>query len=259
MISYPIRTKGSLLPVSPHHGHALDKATGIKKLIYKLLPRHVLLPLKHELYCSWIRLKTRNTFKRYQKCNNLKVNVGSGSRGKNGWVNVDLYNAKGVNCIYDCRHHLPFNDSSVSLLFTEHFLEHIDYTEDIPFFLTECYRVLEPGGIIRIVVPDTEKYIRAYLERDWNALAEINGNINTQGKDLYFNSDYTTILQALNFTFRQGHHHKYAYDFETLYDALSRYGFTGIKRWDYGSSSQPEVCIDAPDRAPESLYVEATK
>jgi predicted SAM-dependent methyltransferase len=76
-----------------------------------------------------------------------------------------------VNCIYDCRRDLPFADASATVIFTEHFFEHIDYCEEVLVFLSECWRVLEPGGVIRIAVPDAEKYIRAYCSEGWEELA----------------------------------------------------------------------------------------
>lgn len=259
MKSYPTQTEGPLLPVSPHHGHALNQARGLKRLIYSILPRHILLPVKDELYCSWVRFKTRNTYKRFINESDLKVNIGCGSLGKKGWINVDLYDVPGVNCVYDCRHHLPFPDNSVEYIFTEHFMEHIDLTEDVPFFLNECRRVLKPGGIIRIVVPDAEKYINAYVNRSWSELSEVSSHINEQGRDTYFESDYSTMMQPVNFIFRQGHHHKYAYDYETLADLLSCYGFRDVTRREFGESGRPDLCIDLPDRASESLYIEAIK
>ena len=68
--------------------------------------------------------------RRYREATNLKVNIGCGSRGRPSWVNVDCQALDSVNCVCDCRKVLPFPDNSVRLIFTEHFFEHIDYTEE---------------------------------------------------------------------------------------------------------------------------------
>ena len=257
MKSYPIPTDVKPLPISPHHGHAIKDSSGIKGWVYKILPRHVLLPLRDELFCSWLRFKTRNSHKRFLNEDNILLNVGSGSQGKTEWINIDLFEGKNVTIQYDCRHKLPFPDKSVTYLFTEHFLEHIDCTEDIPFFLTECRRVLKSSGVIRIVVPDAKKYLDAYFKKSWVELSDISNNINEDGYDTYFESRYGTLLQAVNHHFRQGHHHKYAYDFETLKYTLEFYGFNEVIQQQYQESYMPQFCIDAEERAGESLYVEA--
>lgn len=258
MKSYPIK-KDHLehLNVSPHHGRALEKATGIRKWVFTLLPRHVLMEFIAELKFSWLRWKTRNTYKRFQDASDLKVNIGAGSAGAKGWVNIDIHSGRNVTCVYDCRHHLPFPDNSVSMIFTEHFMEHINYTEDVPYFLDECLRVLKPGGVIRIAVPDAEKYIEAYVERDWTKLAKLSTYINKYHFDEHFKSQYHTMMEPLNFIFRQGGHHQYAWDYENMAFVLEKYGFKDIKQQTYGKSMIEELAIDQKERASESLYVEA--
>jgi len=260
MKSYPIK-KDNLqhLNVSPHHGKALEKATGIRKWLFSLLPRHILMEFTTELKFSWLRWKTRNTYKRFQGASDLKINIGAGSAGADGWVNIDINSGKNVSCIYDCRHHLPFSDNSVRMIFTEHFMEHIDYTEDVPFFLTECYRVLQPGGVIRIIVPDAEKYVKAYFKRDWEQLAAMSTHINDHHYDEHFKSKYHAMMEPLNFIFRQGGHHKYAWDYENMAFVLEKYGFKKVKRQQYGQSYIDELAIDQEERANESLYTEAVK
>lgn len=58
---------------------------------------------------------------------------------------------------------LPFATSSVNAIYTSHFVEHLTQKEAI-YFLGEAYRILEPGGVIRIVVPDLAGAARAYIQ-----------------------------------------------------------------------------------------------
>jgi predicted SAM-dependent methyltransferase len=164
----------------------------------------------------------------------------------------------GVNCIYDCRTSLPFADESATCIFTEHFLEHIDYCEEIPLFVSECYRVLKPGGVIRIIVPDAEKYIRAYCHGGWEELDRIRP-LGPEHTDAYFGSKYHTQMELLNVVFRQESEHKFAYDFQTLQFVLQRYGFSQVHRQEFRRSVLPQLALDRAERASESLCVEAVK
>ena len=57
---------------------------------------------------------------------------------------------------------IPFENGSVDVVYHSHVLEHLD--KDVAKrFLLECQRVLKPGGVIRIVVPDLERLCGQYL------------------------------------------------------------------------------------------------
>lgn len=64
---------------------------------------------------------------------------------------------------HDLRKGIPFPDGSVDAVYHSHVLEHLD-RDVVPGFLAEVHRVLRPGGIHRIVVPDLEAQARAYLD-----------------------------------------------------------------------------------------------
>jgi len=57
----------------------------------------------------------------------------------------------------------------------------------------------------------------------------------------------------VNFFFRQGSKHKYAYDFETLARVLTEGGFTEVKRREFSPK------MDSEDRRDGTLYVDACK
>jgi predicted SAM-dependent methyltransferase len=228
------------------------------KRLEKVVPQYVYLPLLDELYAALIRENSQKLSQQYQDAKNLLVNLGSGATGKPGWVNVDLFAAPGVNCVYDCRKSLPFANSSVQGIFSEHFFEHIDYVEEVPDFLAECHRVLQPGGVLRIIVPDIEKYLQAYCRQGWEVLSKIRP-LDSDRTDFYFNHKYNTKLELINFVFRQGYEHKYAYDFATLEFLLYKYGFSKVQKQEFGKSMMDKLCLDQQIRTSESLYIEAVK
>ena len=236
----------------------LEQASATRKLLLKFFPRHLLSPLKFEIHMLLLRMSTLTKASKYQGQKNLLVNIGAGDAGKPDWVNIDAFKTESVNCVYDARKRLPFSDNSVKCIFSEHFIEHLDYNEEVPYFITECYRVLQKGGVIRIIVPDAEKYIRAYTKGGWDELVEMK-RLGDQLRDPCFDFKYNTRMELINFVFRQWSEHKFAYDFETLKFVLKEGGFTNVKRQAFGKSSMAEILLDKANRTPESLYVEAIK
>lgn len=252
----PVQT----LEMFPDYPEYVARSKGLKKLIYRVLPipLHCFFPLRAEIHMAWIRLKSWRTPRHFKDAQNLLVNLGAGDGGKPGWVNVDISDGPGVNCIYDVRKKFPFPDNSVKGIFCEHVFEHIDYTEEAPFFLSEAYRSLKKGGVLRIIVPDIEKYLHGYCEAGWETLQKIRrlGEGNT---DPYIHYRYHTKMELINVLFRQGHEHKYAYDFATLEFLLYRYGFSEVHQQEFGMSVMEGLALDRISRASESLYVDAVK
>lgn len=65
---------------------------------------------------------------------------------------------------WDATRGIPFPDRHFSVVYHSHMIEHLK-PHDVPAFLRDCRRVLEPGGIMRIATPDLERLCAAYLER----------------------------------------------------------------------------------------------
>lgn len=107
------------------------------------------------------------------------LNLGCGSRTHPEWVNIDysllaaFRSLPGLGAIlgplpvgyrnWDLRRGIPFDSGTVAVVYSSHVLEHINHA-GAPSFLKEAARVLRPGGIIRIVVPDLEASAREYIE-----------------------------------------------------------------------------------------------
>ena len=154
------------------------------------------------------------------------LHVGCGKNLFEGWVNLDL-NEGDIKA--DVLRGLPFRDGSFDALFHEHFLEHLDYPQDATNFVRESYRVLKEGGIMRIGVPDTEYSLKAYVSEDEKYFE--------QCRELWHPEYCTTMMESINFHFRQAGQHKFAYDFETLEKLLSLNGFRDIKKAEFNDST----------------------
>lgn len=90
------------------------------------------------------------------------VNLGCGNRFHKDWENYDFKSQSSLVKEINLNKTLPFKNESVDVIYSSHVLEHFTRCK-APLFLKECYRVLKPNGIIRIVVPDLEQIIRNYL------------------------------------------------------------------------------------------------
>jgi SAM-dependent methyltransferase len=102
------------------------------------------------------------------------LNLGCGGRFHPAWVNVDLRPQHPSVHPHDVAAPLPFPDQSFDAVYHAHLLEHLPRAGAAPF-LRECFRVIKPGGVVRVVVPDLEKiaelYLRA-LDAAWDGDAE---------------------------------------------------------------------------------------
>jgi SAM-dependent methyltransferase len=97
------------------------------------------------------------------------LNLGCGPRFHPEWTNLDLKPLSQEVRAFDLRKPLPFGDASFDLVYHSHLLEHLR-KDDAPRFVRECYRLLRPGGILRVAIPDLESIARAYLAALENAL-----------------------------------------------------------------------------------------
>lgn len=168
------------------------------------------------------------------------LNVGSGNKGKNGWITVDITN----NCdiFWDLSQGLPFPNESISKIYSSHFLEHLSFKEG-QRFLGECLRVLVPSGTFSICVPNARLYIEAYLKS--YPLDHF-----CKYRPAYNN---TTKIDYVNYMAYMDGHHKYMFDEDNLLFILKSLGFRNVHLREFN----PE--LDLKQRDYESIYGEAEK
>ena len=106
------------------------------------------------------------------------LNIGCGRRYHDDWVNIDLETTDPKVIRHDVNKGLPFEQGRFSAVYHSHILEHLEPSEGREL-IRECYRVLKPGGILRIAVPDLECIARLYLETHQEAwIGDENSQIN---------------------------------------------------------------------------------
>lgn len=88
--------------------------------------------------------------------------MGCGNKIHLDWINIDLFSTSNDVLKFDLLQKLPFEDNCIKYIYHSHVLEHFSESEGITF-LNECYRLLQKGGTVRIVVPDLENIIGFYI------------------------------------------------------------------------------------------------
>jgi len=193
----------------------------------------------------------RKVLARVQALRGALVNVACGPQVLDGFVNVDLLGPP-PRIRWDCRRSLPLADSGAAGIRAEQFVEHLDTREELPDFLRDCLRVLEPRGVLRVIVPDAARYLQAYCRTDLDGFRDL-------AVPDPFPADLPTRMDVINHIFHQWGEHRWAYDFETLALRLRSAGFGTIEQVGYQRSLLPALAQDRDVHAPYSLYVDAVK
>jgi SAM-dependent methyltransferase len=198
----------------------------------------------------------------------LRLNLGPGSKPlPRPWVNIDL-SGRGNICM-NLLWGLPFKSESVDYVYCSHVLEHIDYRHGALKVLRDWFRVLAPGGCLRLVVPNIKGYLTAYLNNDVEFFASrvrLNPFLSC-----FLESGLEHVLDYAGAGMRarpgEFFEHKFGFDFETLSALLHRAGFVHVISSRYMESTDPDLRIDdagtfshfAFNGIPNSLFVEARK
>jgi predicted SAM-dependent methyltransferase len=176
---------------------------------------------------------------RLRKRRPLKLHLGSGSIYKAGWVNIDLLPAK-VDVPWNLADGIPFPDASVDAVMHEHLQEHLTLRKGYEL-ARESSRVLKPGGILRVGVPDAGEAVQSYAG-NWS--------------DDWARSAPTGMIAIQDLFYANGH--RAMYDGQTLKLLLGAAGFYDVQRYAFGEGRlQPNE--DSPHRRSGTLYVEAVK
>jgi predicted SAM-dependent methyltransferase len=171
----------------------------------------------------------------------VKLHLGCGGEHKMGWINIDLLGDP-VDVAWNLARPLPFDSGSVAAIFHEHLLEHLPLTAG-DHFLRECHRVLRPGGILRVGVPDAGQLLRSYAG-DRSYLEELH-----PGRP--------TALLAVQELF-YWHRHCAMFDVDTLSLLFEAGGFPDPRQRAFGETDL-DPAPDTERRRAGTLYMEARK
>ena len=188
-----------------------------------------------------------------------KLHLGCGGRREPGWLNADKFDG-GADIYVNAYGRLPFADDTFTIVFCEHMIEHMRI-DKVPRFLHEVHRVLRPGGLFRVSCPDLALFSARYVAGDTDFFAPILSQFERRrtSKD---DSRYWVVrsLGGAYMSRAYFHHHRWMYDFATLGGFLQELGFARVVQQAYQEGLVPEAAaLDNPERAFESLYIDAVK
>ena len=170
------------------------------------------------------------------------LEIGAGNKnGVDNWLTIDM--TKNCDIFWDLRNGIPFPDQSIDKIYSSHFFEHLTFKEGQKN-LDECLRVLKPGAIFSICVPNARLFVDAYLNSK-NKSNELIQHLPA------FNN--TTKIDFLNYNAYMDGEHKYMFDEENLVFILRSKGLKNVRLRQFDSS------IDLQVRDFESIYAIAEK
>ena len=208
----------------------------------------------------------------------IRVNIGCGATPTKGWVNLDnswtvrlaarplllglLHRAglaSGDQLSFAAQAcaggvqwanalELPFADGTVEVAYSSHMLEHLGRS-DARAFLAEVRRVLAPGGILRLALPDLSLLVARYRDAD-EFVAQT-----------YLAHDPPRGLRARLRALADGERdHAWMYDGPSLLRLATGAGFTFARILPAGETTIPEPGpLDLRERESESVYLEARR
>ncbi len=156
----------------------------------------------------------------------MKLHLGCGRKNfGTDWIHIDGSNIKDggdgrtggdfSHIKYHDITKLPFEDNSVDIIYNSHVFEYFD-RDECKEVLKEWYRVLKPGGCLRMAVPDFENCAKIYVNN---------------GVPLSF---FVGMLYGKwKMNNRNTIYHKTVYDFSSLKKVLETANFRNIQKWNW--------------------------
>lgn len=211
----------------------------------------------------------------------MRLNVGCGPTPTPGWVNYDnswsvrlarrplvvrflattpvLKEAQKHLCDvartggirFGTAEKLDHPDASVDVIYSSHMLEHLD-RPTARQFLAEALRVLKPGGILRLAVPDLRQLVVRYnIDGDADGLV---------AALLMAVEQPRSVGQKLRYVLLGSRHHAWMYDARSLVALVEAAGFCDARPLEPGATTISDPgALDLREREDESIYLEARK
>ncbi len=142
----------------------------------------------------------------------IRLHIG-GTEPKAGWKILDIQARPGTDYVGHAKDLSMFASGSVAEIYASHIYEHLSYSSELEKALAEAFRVLKPGGLIRVGVPDIEVLAKLVVD-----------------KRLSYAARFQVMRMMFGGQMDQHDYHKTGFTFEILSDYLTEAGFRGIER-----------------------------
>jgi predicted SAM-dependent methyltransferase len=190
-----------------------------------------------------------------------KLHIGCGDNILTGWLNSDLYPAAHGVLHLDATRGFPFEDGVFHYVFSEHMIEHITFSQGASM-LAECFRVLGPGGLVRIATPDLAFLLGlCSAEKSEAQTRYVRWAIESFVPEATANDE---VFVLNNFVRNWGH--QFIYSESVLCRALESAGFVNIVRRELNTSDAEDLQnLENENRLPagflklETMTIEAMK
>jgi len=113
------------------------------------------------------------------------LNVGCGNKFHKEWININMTSNSPYVKSHNILKGIPLSDDQFDVIYHSQVLEHFP-REKAPDFIRECFRVLKPGGIMRVVVPDLKNIVNEYMKH-------LHENIENPSKQAEANYDWIML------------------------------------------------------------------
>jgi len=191
-----------------------------------------------------------------------KLQLGSAGNVMEGWLITSLRPRSADIAFLDVTEPFPFDDSVFDYVLSEHLIEHLPFNDGM-FMLSECFRVLKPGGRMRLSTPDLAMVAGLVSQGEKSAsyvkwiASNFPGDVPKESPAMVTN----------NLFYNWGH--RFLYDFAGLKAALEEAGFVGVRTCEVGMSEDPALlgveqhvgtsALDEEMTRFEALVVEAAR
>jgi predicted SAM-dependent methyltransferase len=128
----------------------------------------------------------------------------------------------------DIRQRLPFNDETAQFIFAEHVIEHVPFRDGLNF-ISQCYRVLCPGGVLRLSFPDMTNIVLDSQAKYYTEYV-----LKTTGRDI-------KTLEEVWLSIASDWGHCAVWTADIAYRLLKAVRFREVTPMTYGWSDYPEL------------------
>ncbi len=182
---------------------------------------------------DWLR-RRRSIIEAYMQSSSVhKLHLGCGPVVLPGWLNADIKPRHAEQTYLDVTERFPFDEATFDYILSEHMIGDLTYEEG-GIMLSECFRVLRPGGCLRISTPSLARLASLYAPSTGDARRYVSWSVD----EFVEWADAPLEGLVINNLFQET---RFVYDHATLRHVLERAGFSDVTEQPFGSSPNAEL------------------
>ncbi|MCC7087170.1 MAG: methyltransferase domain-containing protein [Pirellulales bacterium] len=136
---------------------------------------------------------------------------------------------------------MPYDTSTVSAVYAGEVWEHFEL-DDAVLLTKECCRILQPGGVLRVCVPDGVEFWSNYLQLVSEEMRKAEGDRSAQRLRNHVAMYFREICTRKSYFRSMGHTHKWQFDEIQLVELFESCGLADVSRMKFHHSRIPSIC-----------------